>query len=168
MAAAKPWIDVPCEGCDHYTACEVDPRRGAPDFVVCPNCALKRPLSSGEVTADGGLCGCQACGHNELYSGKDFPKLLGVGIVVIAAGFAPFTNYISLFVAAGIDCVLWFLLPETVICYVCETEHRGFGNEPRHPRYDLQIADRLKYGDKAVMGKPARPEGTADGPEPEH
>ena len=168
MAAAKPWIDVPCEGCDHFVAAEVDARRGPPDFLVCPNCALKRALEPGRRSDAGGLLGCQACAHNELYSRKDFPKALGVAIVVVAAVLAPFTNYISLFAAAGIDFVLWFLLPETLVCYVCETEHRGFANDPRHPRYDLQIADRLEYGDKAVMGKPARPEGTADGPEPEH
>jgi uncharacterized protein (DUF983 family) len=168
MAEPRPWIDVPCEDCHHYAAQEVDLRRGPGAFVVCPNCALKRELHPGPRTPDGGLLACQACGHNELYSRKDFPKALGLLIVVVAAVLAPFTNYLSLFAAAGIDFVLWFFLPETIVCYVCETEHRRFARTPRHPRFDLQIADRLAYGPKAVMGKPARPEGTADGPEPEH
>jgi len=167
MAKALPWIDVPCE-CDRYVALEVDPARGTPESATCKHCGRERALDPGKLDESGGLWACQACGHPELYTSKDFPRALGVGLVVVAAILAPWTNYVSLFVAAAIDAGLWFLLPETVYCYLCETEHRGFRPEPRHPRYDLQIADRLKYGDKAVMGKPMRAAGTADGPEPEH
>ena len=167
MAKSLPWIDVPCD-CDRFIALEVDPSVGAPAEATCKNCGGTKALTPGRVEADGGLYGCQACGHPELYTSKDFPKALGLGIVVVAAVLAPFTSYISLFVAAGIDAGLWFLLPETVYCYVCETEHRGFASSPRHPRFDLQISDRLAYGKKAVMGKPMREGGTADGPEPEH
>ena len=168
MAKALPWIDVPCEACDRYIALKVDPQAGAPREGTCKECAATRSLQPGRLDEDGGLYECQACGHNELYTSKDLPKALGLGVVVIAAILAPWTNYISLFVAGAIDFGLYFLLPETVFCYACETEHRGFSETPRHPRFDLQIADRLKYGKKAVMGKPQLATGTADGPEPEH
>lgn len=167
MAKALPWIDVPCE-CDRFISLEVDPRGGPPVSVECGQCKRTKELSPGRLDADRGLWACQACGHPELYTAKDLPKALGLGIVVVAAILAPFTNYISLFVAGALDFGLYFLLPETVFCYVCETEHRGFADKPRHPRFDLQVSDRLKYGKKAVMGKPMRPEGTADAPDPEH
>lgn len=125
-------------------------------------------LSPAAVTAAGGLCACLVCGHPELYTKKDFPVPLGILIVVVAAALAPFTYYASLGVAALIDFVLLRLSGDVVLCYVCDAEHRGFAPEPRHPRFDIEIAERLKYGDKAVMGKPMRPGGTADAPEPEH
>jgi hypothetical protein len=116
----------------------------------------------------GGLQTCLVCGHPELHTAKDFPRALGIGIVVVAAVLAPFTYYISLGVAALLDLAIYHMAPEVVTCYVCNSEHRAFPDTPRHPRFDLQIADRLQYGERAVMGKAMRPGGTADGPEPEH
>lgn len=112
--------------------------------------------------------GCRVCGHPELYTRKDFPKPLGIAIVVVAAVLAPFTNYISLAVAALLDFVLYLAMPELVACYVCDARHRGFPKEPHHPRFDREIDERLKYGKRAVMGKPMREGGTAGAPEPEH
>ncbi|MCB9903130.1 MAG: hypothetical protein H6831_01850 [Planctomycetes bacterium] len=114
------------------------------------------------------MLGCRVCGHLELYTRKDFPKPLGFAIVIVAAILAPFTNYISLGVAALLDFALYFTMPELVACYVCDARHRGFPAEPRHPRFDREIDERLKYGRRAVMGKPMREGGTAGAPEPEH
>ena len=70
--------------------------------------------------------------------------------------------------AALLDLILYWTAPWMTVCYVCHTRHRGFDPEPRHPRFDREIEERLRYGDKAVMGKPMRPGGTAGAPEPEH
>lgn len=120
------------------------------------------------LSAEGGLLGCLACGHPELHTQRDFPRGLGLAIVIAAAVLAPFTWYLSLAVAAVLDLVLFWTAPSVVVCYVCGTRHRGFAREPRHPRYDLAIAERLQHGPKAVMGTPMRPGGTAGAPEPEH
>ena len=109
-----------------------------------------------------------ACAHPELYTQKDFPRALGFAIVGVAAVLAPFTHYLSLVAAALIDAVLYRFAPEVVNCYVCHAEHRGFASDPRHPRFDREIDERLRYGERAVMGKAMRPEGTANAPEPEH
>ena len=120
------------------------------------------------LTSNGGLRGCLACGHPELYRKKVFPPALGVGIVVGAALLAPFTYYISLFVAAAVDLALFAFMPEAVVCYVCNAHHRDFSDDPKHPKFDREIEERLLYGEKAVMGKPMREGGTAGAPEPEH
>lgn len=117
---------------------------------------------------DSGLTACRSCAHPELYTQKDFPRSLGLALVVIAAVLAPFTYYLSLGVAALIDAILYWKAPEVVVCYVCKAEHRGYPEPPRHPAFDREIEERLLYGTKAVMGKPMRPGGTADAPEPEH
>ncbi|HEX6884251.1 MAG TPA: hypothetical protein VF530_12810 [Planctomycetota bacterium] len=127
-----------------------------------------RELQRERLTPAGGLAGCLVCGHPELYTARDFPRRLGIAIVVLAAVLAPFTWYLSLLVAALVDALLYRAAGRVVTCYRCGTEHRGFAQEPRHPRYDLTIAERLRYGPKAVMGTPMRPGGTAGAPEPEH
>jgi len=138
-----------------------------PEKVTTP-AGIERTLRRDAVTSSGGLRGCVACGHPELYTKKDFPVALGIGIVVVAAVLAPFTYYVSLGVAALVDLALMRFAGDVVVCYACSAEHRGFTADPYHPGFDIEIAERLQYGDKAVMGKPMRPGGTAGAPEPEH
>lgn len=120
------------------------------------------------LTPSGGLVGCLACGHPELFTRKSWPPALGIAIVVVAAVLAPWTYYASLAVAAVVDFALYRLVPDIVVCYVCGAEHRGFDKAPRHPRFDRQIEERLRYGTRAVMGRAMRAGGTAGAPEPEH
>ena len=143
------------------SACEL------PAFATGPN-GKRVDLHRDSVTPDGGLVACVACGHPELYTQKDFPRLLGFAIVVVAAVLAPRTRYLSLVIAAALDFALYRLAPDVVVCYVCGARHRGFRKPPKHPHFDREIEERLRYGDRAVMGKPMRPGGTADAPEPEH
>lgn len=119
-------------------------------------------------TQTGGLNGCLHCAHPELYTQKVFPRALGIGIVVVSAIMAPFTMYISLLVGALLDWLLYQFAPDMLVCYACKAEHKGFKNDPRHPRFDRTIEERLKYGEKAVMGAPMRDGGTAGAPDPEH
>lgn len=125
-------------------------------------------LRAERLAPNGGLLGCLACGHLELYTQRVFPRALGLSIVALAAVLAPFTWYLSLVGAALLDAVLYFVAPTQVVCYRCGAVHRGFAARPRHPRYDLGVAERLRFGPKAVMGTPMRPGGTADAPDPEH
>lgn len=127
-----------------------------------------RELCRERLTDSDGLLGCLACGHPELYTARDFPRGVGVAIVIVAAILAPFTWYLSLAIAALVDAALYRHACSVVICYRCRAEHRGFAPEPRHPRYDRALAERLRFGPKAVMGAPMRPGGTAGAPEPEH
>ena len=160
-------LRVLCD-CGVWNPVDVDPAVGPPASLECVGCSATLELEPGKLDAQGGLWACQSCGHPELYTKKDLPQWLGIGVVVIAAVLAPATNYISLAVAAALDFGLYLVMPEVVCCYVCGAEHRGSAREPRHPRYDREIAERLSYGKRAVMGKPMREGGTANAPEPEH
>ena len=165
MSRSGPTVSFECS-CG--AALEVACATATPAELRCGSCGATHSLHPERRDGGGGLRGCLACGHPELYTVKDFPRGLGIGIVVVAAVLAPFTWYASLVVAALLDLGLYWLLPPVVRCYVCDAAHRGFPATPRHPRYDREIAERLRYGDKAVMGRPMRPGGTADAPEPEH
>jgi hypothetical protein len=144
--------------------------RGKQRIAASPQALLdQRPeLRAERLTPDGGLLGCLACGHPELYTQRVFPRALGLSIVALAALLAPFTWYLSLVGAALLDALLYFVAPSQVVCYRCGAVHRGFAPRPRHPRYDLGVAERLRFGPKAVMGTAMRPAGTADAPDPEH
>lgn len=148
-------------------AARAAPGQPFPDHATGPD-GSSTPLERARLTASGGLTGCLACGHPELYTRKDFPRAAGIAIVVVAAILAPATRYVSLGVAALLDFALFHLAREVTVCYACGARHRGFARDPRHPGYDIEIAERLKYGDRAVMGKPMRPGGTAGAPDPEH
>lgn len=134
----------------------------------CQACGSETVLHGERLTGEGGLVGCCACGHPELYTRKSLPPSVGILVVVVAAVLAPFTMYISLVVAALVDFALYAVVPDVVVCYVCGAEHRGFLGQPRHPRFDREIEERLKYGSRAVMGRPMREGGTANAPDPEH
>ena len=143
-------------------------RLDAPDPPTLLERYRDRALHEGNLTTAGGLTGCLSCGHPELFTHKVFPRRVGILVVVVAAVLAPFTWYLSLAVAAAIDALLYRFAPSAVSCYVCHAAHRGFSPEPGHPHFDREIDERLRYGEKAVMGKPMRPGGTAGAPEPEH
>jgi len=139
-----------------------------PAALRCEACGLEKPLTRERLTSAGGLAGCLVCAHPELFTRKNFPPAIGIAVVVVAAVLAPWTHYISLVAAALVDLALYRLTSDVVVCYVCRAEHRGFAPTPRHPRFDREIAERLKFGPRAVMGKAMRESGTADAPEPEH
>ena len=158
-----PRVDFDCEQCGARVQVAVGSAEAA-----CARCNEVRVLEPAQLSDAGGLLGCRVCGHPELYTRKDFPKPLGLAIVGVAAVLAPFTSYISLGVAALLDSALYFTMPELVACYVCDARHRDFPQPPKHPRFDREIDERLKYGKRAVMGRAMREGGTADAPDPEH
>lgn len=159
----------PC-GCPRGAEIEVETQSPSalPRAARCPACGVEHPLRLESIAANGGLVACVACGHPELFLRKTFPPSIGLLIVAVAALLAPFTSYLSLVAAAAIDFVLYRRVSDEAVCYVCRARHRGFASDPRHPRFDREIEERLRYGQRAVMGKPMREGGTADAPEPEH
>jgi hypothetical protein len=170
--SAQPSLELDCDCAAHERIrIALQDASALPREARCPACGKVHALHPERLSDDiggGGLVGCLACGHPELYRQKDFSRALGLVIVVTAAVLAPFTYYLSLAAAALADCALYLVAPERVVCYVCGARHRGFAREPRHPKFDREIAERLAYGERAVMGKPMRPGGTAGAPEPEH
>ena len=93
------------------------------------------------------LSACPKCGHGELYRRKDFPRKLGVAVVVAAAALVFWTeSYWPLAAAAAVDLLLFLAIPEVVVCYRCGSEHRGVAFDPRPPTFDIAVADRHRFG----------------------
>jgi hypothetical protein len=170
----SPSVLAPCRTCGAALALRpaqrTDSKQGGLRFdrTHCASCGAQAELQLAGLNAQGGLHACLACGHPELYTRKRFPRWLGFSIVGLAALAAPATHYLSLAGAALLDALLYVACPDELCCYRCACVQRGFAREPRHPRFDREIDERLRYGERAVMGKPMRAGGTAGAPEPEH
>jgi DNA-directed RNA polymerase subunit RPC12/RpoP len=113
---------------------------------LCAACGASTELPVSASLRDERLVDrCPACDGRQLYVQRDFNQKMGLVIVVIGAGLAPFTPfYSSLFVAALIDAALYAVLPEITICYRCLAHFRGFRRNPEHQAFDLHIAE--QYG----------------------
>ena len=167
MSASRVSLELPSGDARPATRIEAGEPAALPERIE-PAGGEPRPLHRAHLTPEGGLSGCLSCGHPELFTQKDFPRAVGIAVVVVAAVLAPFTWYLSLVAAAALDWLLYRLSPDVVLCYACGARHRGFTPRPRHPAFDREIDERLRYGERAVMGKPMREGGTADAPDPEH
>lgn len=92
------------------------------------------------VLAGQGPDRCAVCGRSDLYREKVVHRLLGLGVVVVAAALAPFTYYVSLAVAALIDTLLYWRLRERAVCYLCRAEYDRFDGIGRLDKFDLHVA----------------------------
>ena len=107
-STARPLsVRIACEcerGYYSYSSTRVTPGENVSRTLPCEHCGLELCLDGLEAEkpafdSAGGLWACCACGHPELFTRRDLPQKIGVTVVVIAAIFAPFTNYLSLVLA---------------------------------------------------------------------
>ena len=130
------------------------------------------PFQRERLAEDGSLLGCLACGHDEMYQARDFPRSLGIAVVVAAAVLAPFTMYLSLAVGAALDASLVFVVPKRVHCYRCGAVHHRFPRPEVWRPFDLEVADLHRFGRRAAVAQTlgqghAPPDGRRREPPPE-
>ena len=129
-------VDLRCPACGRTVRIAL-PRRGR--SFPCPSCRAEGRLVAGGVPGEP-VDRCLRCGNRALYTAKDFPRGIGIGIVIVAAVLAPFTWYLSLVVAAAIDALLFLRLGEAVRCYACGADHHGVPRNPDLKPYDIHLA----------------------------
>jgi len=141
--------------------------------IVCPRCstAVAIPPGSVEPIESGGeprLHRCLVCPCTELFSRKDFPQRLGVGIVVMGFAASCVTwawrllvpTFAILFATALVDVVLYMLMPDCQTCYRCGARYRGASGWPGG--FDLETHEkhrqqRIRLAERAVPGRPSAP-----------
>ena len=129
-------VRTPCGKCGAPNSFEADAKI---DAVACGACA--KPIGLAGVTdkllAGGPVDRCCRCGDADFWTHKDFPKALGLGIVVVC-GIAAFWTYgLSLVVGLVLDAGLYGFLPWVTVCYRCKSEYRGIPKDPAHGGFDL-------------------------------
>ena len=139
--ARAPEIAFPCAGCGQEALSGLDGRGRCEACGTTVQLEVPPPVIESRT-----LDRCLSCQGTQLYVQRDFNQKAGLAVVVLGAVLAPFTYYISLFAAAGIDAALYLLLPEITVCYRCQAHYRGFARNPRHEAFDLHIAE--QYGSR--------------------
>jgi len=119
--------------------------------VACPNCSKAIQVPSGAI-AEGRIDRCLVCASTELYARKDFPQRLGVVLVVLGfigssiawANYQVLWSFAILFATALVDLVLYVVMGESLTCYRCHAQYRGFEEIERHGGFDLETHERYR------------------------
>jgi predicted RNA-binding Zn-ribbon protein involved in translation (DUF1610 family) len=123
----------------------------SPGAFACPECKKEYPVLWTEgLRAEGRVDKCALCGYERFHVRKDFPRRLGLAIVLVAAAlcfapiFPPGFFFMPLIIASAIDLLLYQFIPWKTVCYVCDTEYRGMKPDPAIAPYDLATATECK------------------------
>ncbi len=104
--------------------------------------------------AGGELQFCPLCTTSDLFIQKDFPK--GLGLFIVLVGFAistvfwyyemPLLTYLVLIISIALDFLLYYQVPDVTICYRCLSQFRGQGANPpgKFKPFDLGIGERYR------------------------
>jgi hypothetical protein len=104
------------------------------------------------------------CPSSELFARKDFPQRLGVALVIIGFvgssiawfNYQVLLTFTILFVTALVDLVLYIVMGESLTCYRCHAQYRGFEEIERHGGFDLETHER--YRQMAARLKERKPD----------
>lgn len=137
-----------CPGCGQSGRSAVSAESS---HVACPQCQQQIKTPAGAIE-DRQIHRCLVCPSTELFARKDFPQRLGVALV--AAGFIgssiAWANYqvlwsfAILFATALVDLVLYIVMGESLTCYRCGAQYRGFEEIERHGGFDLETHERYR------------------------
>lgn len=119
--------------------------------LACPHC-LQQINVPKDAISDGLIHRCVVCPSTELFVRKDFPQRLGVTLVVlgfitssIAWGYyMVWLSFAILFATALVDLALYVLMGESLTCYRCHAQYRGFHENLPHSGFDLETHERYR------------------------
>jgi len=98
---------------------------------------------------------CAVCGCEEIYAHRDFNQKLGILIVAVGAAlWLWWGNFLPMVVAAAIDLVLYFLLPNVGICYRCKAHYRGFPWIAGLSGFDLERHEHYRFEKAKATAEP--------------
>jgi len=137
-----------CPHCNRTTRSPVDASTTA---VACTHCEQSVKTPQDAITGRQ-IHRCLVCPSTELFARKDFPQRLGVALVVIGFvgssiawfNYQVLLSFAILFATALIDMVLYIVMGESLTCYRCHAQYRGFEEIERHGGFDLEIHERYR------------------------
>ena len=150
--ADGPSVQVACPTCETITRCAVG--GDAPQVDAswrCPHCEVETPGGTSPVAGQS-VDRCWVCGCEEFYIQKDFNRRLGLTIVLFSFGIifvvmltaGHLAGIYLLFGLALIDWVIYQLLRNVTVCYLCHTIYRGFPQNPNHVGFYLGNEEKYK------------------------
>ncbi len=139
-------VTFACLQCEQTSQATVAP--GLAQFK-CAHCGFEILIPERAIE-DGQLLRCLVCPSTDLYARKDFPQRLGVLIVTIGflascvtwAYERPIATFAILFATALVDVVLYFFMPNAVMCYRCGARYRGLAESDEYEGFHLATHER--------------------------
>jgi hypothetical protein len=129
--------------------------------LTCPHCAQQIAVASGSIES-GQIRRCLVCPSTELFLRKDFPQRLGAALVILGfigssiawANYMVMWSFAILFATALVDLVLYIVMGESLTCYRCHAQYRGFHDNPQHGGFDLETHERYRQMAARVKQRP--------------
>lgn len=141
-------ITYKCPACERTVRSQIN---SGSDPLACPHCRQQIKIPEGAIVGQQ-IHRCLVCPSTELYARKDFPQRLGVGLVI--AGFVGSSiawwnyqvlwSFAILFGTALVDLLLYIVMGESLTCYRCHAQYRGFDEIERHGGFDLETHERYR------------------------
>lgn len=122
--------------------------------AACDICKHVVPVNFDTNHANSHLEDCPVCVRKDFYQQKDFNRMVGVALFVVAAVLVPWTYGLSLLVLYLLDVFLFRRLSMIAICYKCKTVFRQVKNIAQIRDFDHEMNDRIVYSDHDFKGKP--------------
>ena len=141
-------VSYTCPGCQRIVRA---PLANDINALGCSNCGQQIKVPTDAIAA-GQVHRCLVCPSTELYARKDFPQRLGVALVIAGfigssiawANYQVLWTFAILFATALIDLVLYVVMGESLTCYRCHAQYRGFEQIERHGGFDLETHERYR------------------------
>jgi DNA-directed RNA polymerase subunit RPC12/RpoP len=155
----------------HCPACHQtvrSPVSSASTALDCPHCNKQIAIPPKAITGRR-IQRCLVCPSTDLYARKDFPQRLGVGLVIAGfvassiawANYLVFWTFAILFATALIDLGLYIVMGESLTCYRCGAQYRGFDDIELHGGFDLETHERYRQMAARMKERSAGPAHTA-------
>ncbi|HSP35621.1 MAG TPA: hypothetical protein VLU46_15020 [Thermoanaerobaculia bacterium] len=76
---------------------------------------------------------------------RDFNRATGIALVVLGAVLVPW-SYWPLIGITVLDYAIWRYVKDVIVCYKCQSVHRGYRPAAAIKHFDLATHDRHVYG----------------------
>lgn len=147
-------IVFPCPKCQQTGRSEIQPGQGT---IACPSCDWSTDFGESSFE-EGRPAACLICGCADLWKQKDFPPqlgltMVGLGIVLSTIAWTMYLPIVAIGVLMGfaaIDLLLFWLMPDVLVCYRCQARHRRANPDSAHPKFDLETAERYRQEAKRL------------------
>lgn len=137
-----------CPVCDQHRSLEIAPEDAG---ITCPHCGASHALPVGAFAGDTPTR-CLGCGNADLWRQKDFPQSLGLLMVALGAIFSSIAwayHYpvlaLTILGSFGLlDMLLFWVMPDVLVCYRCRARHRVQGPTEEFGTYDHEVGERYR------------------------
>lgn len=144
-------VQITCPNCG--SSVEIHPDQNA-HKVDCGVCSHVMDVKFTTEHEAGILKECPCCSRQDFYKQKDFNRIIGVALFIVAAILSIWTYGLSLVALYLVDLFLFRKLALVAICYKCRTNFRNLTNMDEIRDYDHEMNDRIVYSDHDFKGKP--------------